>query len=75
MPPQGGGAVLHQFVSSWVLHAKTFWIQSVLRFCKNEGSKIFIINEKGGGSIGLKIKDKIDTNCLKSVKYYILVTD
>ncbi len=43
------------------------WTQSDLRFCKNEGSKRSKIIEKRL-SIGLKMKDKIDTKCLKTVK-------
>ncbi len=48
-------------------YEKKCWTQSDLRFCENEGSKTSKINEKGW-SIGLKIKMKIDTKCLKSVK-------
>ncbi len=62
-----GGGVLHQIFGSRVQHAKTDWTQFALKFCKNEGSNRSKINEKRG-SIGLKIKMKIDTKCLKSVK-------
>ncbi len=48
------------------------WTQSDLRFCQNDGSKRSKIHKKGG-SIGSKIKEKIDTKCLKTVKQYILV--
>ncbi len=37
------------------------------------GSKRFKINKKKGGSIWSKLLEKIDTKCLKSVQYYILV--
>ncbi len=37
----GGGGVLHQIF-------KTNWTQLDLRFCKNEVSKRFKINEKAG---------------------------
>ncbi len=45
--PCGGGGVLHQIFDSQVQHMKLFWTQSDLRFCENEGSKRFKINEKG----------------------------
>ncbi len=50
--------VLHKTFDTQVQHAKTHWTQSDLRFCENEGSKIFKINEKGGQ---LDRKGKIDT--------------
>ncbi len=40
--------VLHQIFGAWVQHAKTTWTQSDIRFCENEGSNRFKINEKGG---------------------------
>ncbi len=40
--------------------------QSDLRFCENEGSKTFKINKNG--LIGSKIKEKIYTKYIKSVK-------
>ncbi len=59
--------IIHQIFGSWVQHTNTNWTQSDLRFCENKGSKRSKINEKGG-SIGLKIKEKIYTKCFKSIK-------
>ncbi len=42
-----GGGVLHKYFGSWVQHADKIWTQSDLRFCENEGSKRYKINEKG----------------------------
>ncbi len=47
-PGEGEGAVLHQIFGSWVQHAKKTWTQSDIRFCENEGSNRFKINEKRG---------------------------
>ncbi len=33
---------------TWVQHAKKNWTQSDIRFCENEGSNRFKINEKCG---------------------------
>ncbi len=44
----GRGGVLHQIFGTWVQHAKKTWTQSDIRFCENEGSNRFKINEKGG---------------------------
>ncbi len=44
----GGGGVLHQSFGTWVQHAKKTWTQSDIRFCENEVSNRFKINEKGG---------------------------
>ncbi len=67
MSREGRGGVLHQIFSSRIQQMKKNWTQSDLKFCENEGSKRFKINETRG-SIGSKIKEKIDTKCLKSVK-------
>ncbi len=40
--------VLHQIFGTMVQHAKKTWTQSDKRFCENEGSNRFKINEKGG---------------------------
>ncbi len=40
----GGRGVLYQIVQ----HPKQTWTQSDIRFCENEGSNRFKINEKGG---------------------------
>ncbi len=45
--PRGGG-VLNQIFGTWVQHAKKTWTQSDIRFCENEGSNRFKINEKWG---------------------------
>ncbi len=44
----GGGKVLHQIVSNRVQHGIKNWNQMDLGLCKNEGSKRYTINEKGG---------------------------
>ncbi len=44
----GGEGVLHKLFGTQVQHAKTNWTQSDLRFCENDGSNIYKINEKGG---------------------------
>ncbi len=62
-----GGGRLHNIFGSWVQHTEKNWIQSDLRFHENERSKKFKINEKGGGSIRLKIKKKNDAKFLKSI--------
>ncbi len=38
----------HQIFGTWVQHPKQTWTQSDIRFCENEGSNRFKINEKGG---------------------------
>ncbi len=43
-----GKGVLHQIFGTQVQHANKIWTQSDLRFCKNEWSKRFKINEKRG---------------------------
>ncbi len=62
----GGEGVLHQIFDTRVQHTAKKWTQSDLRFCENEGSKRFKINEKGG-QLDRKLRE-IDTICLKSVK-------
>ncbi len=47
MARRGGGVVLHQIFGSWVQHAEKTWTQLDIRFCENEGSNRFKINEKG----------------------------
>ncbi len=41
-----GGGVGHQILGTQVQHENKNWTQSYLRFCKNEGSNRFKINEK-----------------------------
>ncbi len=43
-----GEGVLHQIFGTWVQYAKKTWTQSDIRFCENEGSNRFKINEKWG---------------------------
>ncbi len=45
---EGGVGVLHNIFVNWVQHMIKKWTLSDLRFCKNEGSKLSNINEKGG---------------------------
>ncbi len=59
------GGYYTKFSVAW-LSMQIKWTQSDLRFCKNEWSKDLKSMKKG--SIGLKIKEKIDTKCLKSRK-------
>ncbi len=47
-PGGEGGGRIHQYFGSQVQHAQRNWTQSDLRFCENEVSKRFKINEKGG---------------------------
>ncbi len=61
------GGVLYQSVGRKVQHAEKYLTQSDLRFCENQGSNRFKINEKGGIP-DRKAKQKIYTKCLKSVK-------
>ncbi len=66
------GGVLHQIFSNRVQHKIKNWIQLDLRFCKNEGLKISKINEKMG-QLDQKSSRQIDTKCLKTVKYTLIV--
>ncbi len=56
----------HQIFGTQVQHTKTKWTQLDPSFCKNEGSKILKLMEKGVNWIDNE--GKIDTKCLKSVK-------
>ncbi len=58
--------VSHIIFGSRVQHEKKKWTQLDLRFWENEGSKD--LKSMKRRSIGLKIKEKIDTKCLKSLK-------
>ncbi len=40
--------ILYQIFGMWVQHTKKTGTQSDIRFCENEGSNRFKINEKGG---------------------------
>ncbi len=57
---------LHQILGSRIQHAKTNWTQLNLRFCENGGQNDLKSIKRG--SIGLKIKEKIHTKYLRSVK-------
>ncbi len=59
-----GGGFVKSLVAGFSLQKN--WTLLDLRFCENEGSKRFRINEKG--SIGSTITEKTDTECLKSIK-------
>ncbi len=57
--PGGGG-----YFGNWVQHVIKNWTQSDLRFCKKEKD----LRSMKKGSIGSKIKEKINTKYLKMVK-------
>ncbi len=61
-----GGGVLPEIFGSRVQHSKNNWTQSDLSVVKMRGQTGLKSMKKG--SIGLKIKEKIDNKCLKSVK-------
>ncbi len=52
-----GGGELQQIFGSQVQHMRKNWTQSDVRFCENEGSKRFKINEKGG-QLNKKLMEK-----------------
>ncbi len=52
--------VIHQRFGSQLQNMIKYWAQSDLRFCENEGSKRYQINEKGA--------NRIENQCLKTVK-------
>ncbi len=52
--------ILHQIFSNKGSVCDKKWTQSDLRFCKNDGSKRSMINDKRG-QLDPKIKEKIET--------------
>ncbi len=71
LPGGGGVGYFIKFSVPAYSTRKKKWTQSDLSFCKNEGSSNLKLMEKGVNWI--ENEGRIDTKCLKSVKWYILV--